>query len=123
MRRYLYLLSPVLVLLSVSYGFAQQSIASDAPPEEKLWQTLLKLAFPFIMTMVGPYLTSFLKTAPEPVKYVVSGLVSMLLGAGAGTIPDFPIYPESAATIGLASGIAGQKLFNTQPAPPAPAQP
>jgi hypothetical protein len=122
MRRYLFLLSPVLVLLSVSYGVAQ-TLTTDEPAPQKMWEVLLKLAFPIVMTAVGPLVTGLIKTAPAPVKYVLAAISSMLVGAGIGSIPDFPLTPESAATIGVTSGVTGQALFTMVPKPPAPAQP
>ncbi len=116
-RRSLYLLSLVLTLGWVSVAIAQ-TLTTDAPPVQKTWEILLKLAFPVVMTVVGPLVTGLIKTAPDWVKYVVASLASMLVGAGAGSIPDFPLSVESAATIGVTSGAIGQKIFMTVPKPP-----
>lgn len=94
-----------------------QTLTTDAPAGQKAWEVLLKLGFPVIMTVIGPFVTGFIKSAPEWVKYIVAGLSSMLVGAGAGAIPDFPLTIESAATIGVTSGAIGQKLFLSTPKP------
>jgi len=105
----------MLLWISMNGLAISQTLESEKPAVEKTFEVLLKLAFPLVMTMVGPWVASWLKTAPSPVRYAVAGGVSMLLGAGAGEIPDFPLYPESAATIGLTSGIAGQRMYNMHP--------
>ena len=116
MRRFLYLLSPVLVLLSVSYAVAQ-TLTTDAPPEQKAWEVALKMLFPIIMTAVGPYFTGLITSSfakvPAPVQYVISSILGLLMGAVAGQVPGFPLGSESAATIGLASGGTGQFLANS----------
>lgn len=101
-------------MINVTEVFAQ-TLMTDAPPVQKTWEILLKLAFPIVMTAVGPTITSAIKTAPPIVKYLVASLASMLVGAGAGAIPDFPLTMESAATIGVTSGAIGQKLFMMHP--------
>ena len=68
-----------------------------------------------IVVMMLWYVTGFIKTAPAWVKYVVASLASMLVGVGAGVIPDFPLTIESAATIGATSGATGQALFMHMP--------
>jgi hypothetical protein len=93
-----------------------QTLTTDAPPEQKAWEILLKLAFPVLMTVIGPYATFFIKGAPTPVKYAVASLASMLIGAGLGSIPAFPLGLESAATIGMTSGATGQALYLSRPA-------
>lgn len=103
-----------LVLLWASPALAQ-TLTTDEPAPQKAWEIILKLAFPILMTAVGPWVASYLKAAPTPVKYAVASLTSMLLGAGAGAIPDFPMGVESAATIGVTSGATGQMLFNMHP--------
>ena|SRR3990167_2060969 len=92
-----------------------QTLTTDAPVSQKTWEILLKLAFPVLMTAIGPSVTSFIKGWPTPVKYVIASLASMLVGAGAGSIPDFPLTMESAATIGVTSGAVGQALFVAHP--------
>lgn len=103
-----------LVMVNMSDAVAQ-TLTTDAPLEQKTWEILLKLAFPVLMTAVGPMLTQYMKTMPPVVKYLVASLGSMVVGAGAGAIPDFPLSIESGATIGVTSGAIGQKLFMMQP--------
>ena len=119
MRR-LFPLMGVLTLVLIGSIATAQTLTTDEPAPQKLWEVLLKLAFPIVMTVVGPLVTGLIKTAPTPVKYALATLTSMLLGAGIGSIPDFPLGPESAATIGATSGATGQALFLMQPKPPAP---
>jgi hypothetical protein len=112
-----HLLLMFVMLLVYSNSFAQ-TLTTDAPVPQKAWEVLLKLGFPVVMTVVGPFVTGFIKTAPTWVKYVVASLASMIVGAGAGAIPDFPLTVESAATIGATSGATGQALFMQIPKPP-----
>ena len=116
MRQSLYLLSPVLVLLSVSAAVAQ-TLTTDAPPEQKAWEVAIKMIFPILMTAVGPYLTGLITSSfakvPAPVQYVISSLLGLLMGAIAGQVPGFPLGSESAANMGLAGGATGQFLANS----------
>lgn len=116
MRRYLYLLSPVLVLLSVSYAIAQ-TLTTDAPVSQMGWEVALKLIFPIIMTALSPYLTGLITSnfakVPPPVQYAITSILSLVMGGLAGAIPGFPMGPESAATVALGSGNTGQFLANS----------
>lgn len=118
MRRYLYLLSPVLILLSVGYAVAQTLTADSPPaPPEAVWEVMLKLAFPIVMGVAGPYMTglitsNFAKVHPS-VQYAITSILTLIMGALAGSIPAFPLGPESAATIALASGNGGQFMANS----------
>jgi hypothetical protein len=103
-----------LLLLMPTMALAQ-TLTTEAPASQKAWEVLLKLAFPILMTIVGPFVTGYIKDAPVPVKYAVASLASMLVGAGAGSIPDFPLTMESAATIGVTSGATGQALLMMVP--------
>ncbi|MGH6821215.1 MAG: hypothetical protein ACREDU_10185 [Methylocella sp.] len=113
MRRPL-LMSLCLWLLSVSPVLAQ-TMTTNEPASQQAWEVLLKLAFPIVMTAVGPFVTGYIKDAHPALKYVVASLASMLVGAGAGSIPDFPLGMESAATIGATSGATGQFLYLAHP--------
>lgn len=111
----------MIVVMVLWYGHAiAQTLTTDEPVPQKAWEILLKLGFPVIMTVIGPIVTGFIKSAPDWVKYIVASLASMLVGAGAGAIPDFPLTIESAATIGATSGAIGQKLFMMTPTPANP---
>lgn len=117
MRRYLYLLSPVLMLLYAGYALAQTLTLDNPPaPAQASWEVLLKLAFPVIITGISPYVTgwitsSFAKVHPS-IQYMISSLLGLIMGALAGQIPDFPLGSESAATIGAGAGGTGQYLAN-----------
>ena len=117
MKNRLYVVAMVLGVLYAGVALAQ-TLTTDAPAEQKLWEVILKMAFPVVMTVVGPLVTGFMKTAPPWVKYVSASLASMLVGAGVGTIDSFPLTSESAATIGATSGAMGQALFLQKPQPP-----
>ncbi len=116
MRRYLYLLSPLFILLSVSVALAQ-TLATDKPAPEKLWEMLLKLGFPILMTAIAPYLTGLITSnfakVPPSIQYAITSMLSLIMGALVGQIPAFPLGSESAATIALASGNAGQFIANS----------
>lgn len=104
----------MLCLVFVAVAVAQ-TLTTDASVPQKSWEILLKLAFPVLLTAVGPFVTGFVKGLPAPAKYVIASLASMLVGAGAGAIPDFPLSIESGATMGATAGAVGQKLFMTTP--------
>lgn len=111
----------MIVVMVLWYGISlAQTLTTDEPAGQKAWEVLLKLGFPVIMTVVGPFVTGFMKSAPTWVKYVVASVASMVVGAGAGAIPDFPLTIESAATIGATSGATGQALFMQIPKPATP---
>ena len=116
MTRYFILLSPLFVVLSVGYAIAQ-TLTTDAPPEQKAWEVMLKMVFPVIMTAVGPYITGLVTSGfarvPKPVQYVISSLLGLVIGAIAGQVPGFPLGSESAANMGLAAGASGQFLANS----------
>jgi hypothetical protein len=112
MRRLLLLSS---LLLLIETPVLAQTLTTDAPAPQKAWEILLKLAFPVLMTVIGPYATYPIRGAPTPVKYAVASLASMLIGAGLGSIPEFPLGLESAATIGMTSGATGQALYLSRP--------
>ena len=98
MTRYRYLLSPVLVLLSVSYAVAQ-TLTTDEPAPQKMWEVLLKTFFPILMTVGMPYLTGLItsgfRKVPQPIQYVISSVLGAIVGALAGQIPDFPLGSEA----------------------------
>jgi hypothetical protein len=111
----LYILGLMMTLIpALAYA---QTLTTDAPVEQKFWEVFLKMAFPVVMTFVGPIVTGFIKTAPDWVKYLLASISSMIVGAGFGEIPNFPLTAESAATVGLLSGPAGQALFLRKPVP------
>jgi len=117
MKRLLFytpILSPLFILfsvLSVTYAIAQ-AVGGEAPQSSNPWEHLLKLVFPVILTAVGPILTGFIKTAPRWVKFIVASIGTTLVGFGAGSIPDFPVYPDTGAEIGLGAGATSQAILN-----------
>lgn len=111
MRRYFYLFSPLMMFYSVSFALAQV-VTTDAPASANPYEHLLKLIFPVILTAMGPILTGFIKTAPGWVKFIVASIGTTLVGFGAGSIPDFPVYPETGAEIGLGAGATSQAILN-----------
>ena len=121
MQRYLYLLSPVLILLSVSYAVAQTLTASNPPPPaEAAWEIILKLGFPIVMSALGPYATGWITSSfakvPPAAQYAITSLITVIAGALVGQIPAFPLTSESAATMALAAGNTGQFLANSNKA-------
>jgi hypothetical protein len=117
MRRYLYLLSPVLLLLMAGSAVAQTLTAPNPPPApQAAWEMLLKLAIPIVITGASPYLqgwitSNFAKVHPS-IQYMISSLLGLAMGAIAGQIPDFPLTSESAANMGAGAGLTGQFLAN-----------
>ena len=105
------LLGLAFVLVSAGPVLAQ-TLLTNAPPEAKLWEVLCKAGFPLLMTAAGPFVTSFIVQANPLLKYVLAGVASMLVGALAGQIDGFPLTSESAATMGVTLGPAGQALVN-----------
>jgi len=117
MKRYYTIFIPLSMCMMATSVMAQ-TLSTDAPAGQKTWEIVLKLAFPILMTAVGPYVTGYIKHAHPAAKYIVASLASMLIGVGAGAIPDFPLTMESAATIGATSGATGQFLFLQHPKSP-----
>jgi len=108
---YLKLLFLILAMIPASLALAQ-AVTTEAPASSNPWEHMLKLAFPVILTAVGPIITGFIKTAPPWVKFICASLGTMLVGFGAGNIPDFPVYPESGAEMGLGAGATSQAILN-----------
>lgn len=96
-----------------------QTLETDAPAQQKLWEIFLKLIFPTIWTAVAPWVTglvtSGIKHVPTPLRVMISSVLGAIMAGVAGTIPDFPLSPESAATMGAAGGATGQILSNLDP--------
>ena len=119
MRRYLYLLSPVLLfmLVMVSMAVAQTLTADNPPPPgQALWEIAIKAIFPVLITAVAPHVTgwitsSFAKVHPS-IQYVISSVLGLVMGAITSQIPGVPLSTESAANIGAGAGATGQYLAN-----------
>lgn len=101
-----------------------QTIMTDKPVDQKLWEVFLKVLFPTVWTAVSPFATKYvtmgllklMSAVPASLQVVVSGVLGSLMAGAAGAIPDFPLTVESAATMGAAGGATGQLLANMNPA-------
>jgi hypothetical protein len=99
-----------------------QTLTTDKPADQKIWEMFLKLVFPAIWTGVAPWVTSLITkgigTLPASVKVAISTVLGTVMAGVAGSIPDFPLTIESAATMGAAGGATGQVLLNATPPKP-----
>jgi hypothetical protein len=103
------------LIVNVSLAFAQ-TVTTDAPPEPiTWWHKMLDIIIPFAMTFGGPYISTFFKTAPPWVKYLISSIVGILVGAGAGEYTSFPMNTDTGAASGLTLGMTGQRLLQSMP--------
>lgn len=93
-----------------------QTLTTDAPAQQKIWEVFLKVLFPAIWTGVAPWLTGIVTkgmgVVPPAAKVVISTILGTIMAGVAGSIPDFPLTIESAATMGAAGGGTGQVLYN-----------
>ncbi len=110
----------VLVLLVCWVGQSiAQTLASDAPPEQKLWEIMLKAIFPPLWTALSPMLTGaisrFVVTLSPTFRYILSTVIGTATGALAGTVDAFPLTSESAANMGGTAGLTGQWLAERNP--------
>lgn len=102
------------------YGIAlAQTLTTDASAGQKTWEVLLKILFPVIWTGISPLITLYISKGigelrPE-VKIAVSTVLGAVMAGVAGTVPDFPLTVESAATMGAGGGATGQFLYNVNP--------
>jgi len=106
----------VLLISVTSYA---QTLTTDAPPHQKIWEVFLKVLFPAVWTAVAPWVTglvtSGIKRVPPSLQMVISSVLGAVMAGAAGAIPDFPLTIESAATMGAAGGATGQLLVNMNP--------
>jgi len=114
------LMSLMIIVMVLYYGYAfAQTLSTDAPAGQKVWEMFLKIVFPAIWTGVAPWVTSLITKVingiPPPVKVVISTVLGTVMAGVAGAIPDFPLTVESAATMGAAGGGTGQLLYNMTP--------
>lgn len=114
--KYIWLTIPMLFIYSVSIA---QTLTTNEPAPQKIWEVFLKVLFPAIWTYVAPQLTglitSGMKKVPASLQVVISSVLGAVMAGAAGAIPDFPLTIESAATMGAAGGGTGQLLFNATP--------
>lgn len=96
-----------------------QTLTTDKPADQKIWEMFLKIIFPAIWTGVAPWVTSLITkgigSLPQGVTVVISTVLGTVMAGVAGAIPDFPLTIESAATMGAAGGGTGQILLNMTP--------
>lgn len=116
-----------MLILFVTFGLVAvsiaQTIASDAPASDKLWEVVLKVAFPALWTVASPFFTKgitwgllmLVNIVPPSVQIVISSVIGATVAGLAGAIPDFPLTVESAAEMGAAGGATGQILANLHP--------
>lgn len=108
-----------LLIVTMTLPALAQTLTTDAPADQKIWEVFLKVLFPTLWTAVSPYvtglITSGIKRVPPAFQVVISGVLGSLMAGAAGTIPDFPLSVESAATMGAAGGATGQMLANMNP--------
>jgi hypothetical protein len=106
----------VLLISVTSYA---QTLTTDAPPQQKIWEIFLKVLFPAVWTAVAPWvtglITSGISRVPASLQVVISSVLGAVMAGAAGAIPDFPLTIESAATMGAAGGGTGQLLVNMSP--------
>ena len=113
----------VLVMCLWCVPVLAQTLTTDKPAEQKLWEVFLKILFPTVWTAVSPYFTKYvtagllwvMSSVPASVQVVISSVIGGLLAGMAGAVPDFPLTVESAATMGAAGGATGQLLANMNP--------
>lgn len=115
------------LILTVAWVFVgisiAQTVASDAPSSDKLWEVVLKVAFPALWTVASPFFTKgitwgllkVVSIVPPSVQIVISSVIGATVAGLAGAIPDFPLTVESAAEMGAAGGATGQILANLHP--------
>jgi hypothetical protein len=115
LKRETYSILVLVVLASLLWEVSvvlAQTILTDEPPEQKVWEVFVKPTFMLLMTIVGPFITRYITQADPIIKYLVAGLASMLVGAIAGQVPGFPLTSESAANMGAGLGPAAQAIVN-----------
>lgn len=114
--RYVWLTCILLLVYAESFA---QTLTTDAPPQQKAWEIILKVMFPALWTIGAPWLTGIvtmgISHVPPPLRVVISSILGAVVAGVAGMIPDFPLTIESAATMGLAGGATGQVLANLSP--------
>ena len=122
MKKTISLLVLCLTVLWVGVSIAQ-TLTTDAPAGQKVWEVFLKVLFPTLWTAVSPFFTKFvsigllkiMSTVHPSLQVVISSILGGLMAGLAGTIDGFPLGVESAATMGIAGGATGQLLANMNP--------
>ena len=122
MKKTISLLILCILLAWVSLSIAQ-TLTTDVPAEQKVWEIFLKVLFPTLWTAVSPFFTKFvsigllkiMSSVPASLQVVISSVIGGVMAGMAGTIDGFPLGVESAATMGAAGGATGQLLANMNP--------
>lgn len=134
MKRYLYLLSPLLILLSVSYAVAQ-TVADviTTTPANTTGQYIWKLVMTAITVggaVATPYITKYLTigalkvvgavrvNVPGPVLIFISTILSGVWAGVLGASTDLPLHGDTAALLGGILGGGVQKFANNEPVRP-----
>lgn len=104
-------------ILVLWYGnVLAQTLSTDAPAGQKMWEILLKVTFPAIWTGIAPWLTGLITKGigniNPGIRVVISTVLGTVMAGVAGAIPDFPLTTESAAEMGAAGSATGQILYN-----------
>lgn len=111
------LLGLVMMWGIVAVSFGQEPAPIPAP--EEWYKTLLKILFPALWTVGGPWLTGLVTSGfakvPTWIQVPIATALSAIVGALAGAIPDFPLTISSAAEMAAAGGGTGQILANMHP--------
>jgi hypothetical protein len=117
----------IILLLSIlipwSYAIAE-TLTTDAPVEQKLWEVMLKTIFPVLWTAVGPFFTKgvtylllkVMATVPASVQIALSSIFAGAVAGVAGAIPDFPLSVESAINMAMPQGATAQMQAMMNPA-------
>jgi hypothetical protein len=118
----------IVAIMVLWYGSVlAQTLSTNAPADQKAWEMILKIVFPAIWTGVAPWITSLITKGigglPASVKVAISTVLGTIMAGVAGSIPDFPLTIESAATMGAAGGGTGQILYNMTPPSTKPKDP
>lgn len=121
-QRYRVLVLVPLLLLWVVPAVAQ-TLGTDAPTDQKVYEIFLKVLFPTLWTAVVPFFTKYVSmgiqkvftVVPAAWQVVISTVLGALTAAVAGSIPSFPLGVESAITMGATGGATGQLLANMKP--------
>ncbi len=116
-------LTVLLMMILMALPATAQTLTTDAPVLQKMWEIFLKIIFPTLWTAVSPLFTrgitwgllKVMTSVPQAVQIPISSVVGSIIAGLCGAVPDFPITPETAATMGIGCGATGQVLFAAHP--------
>jgi hypothetical protein len=107
------LFSVVVLVVAVIAAFAQEVVPTPAPIPPDYGQKLFDLGMMFLITVVGPVITTFMKTAPQWVRYMITAIVSVGGGALTGEFTSVPFNPDTLAMIAGSISLSIQKALHT----------